>query len=454
MRSSESERRVQRLFQEEERRGLIVSAWLRFAVVFVFLATSFFGEDFDIWLREEIAEDLPFAAVGVLQLLLARLRIGWRWPKYVFAVADAALLGFVLFGPDAVDFAEAPVALLSREPVVVYAFIFCLFAALTYSPALMVWYAVCFFMMMLAALLWILGQPGTVSVFTMPDGLSPMDQVMFSLQPNYVDVESWFEELLVWLIVSCSLAVAIRQSRKIAMRAASLQRERGNLARYFSPNVIGELAARDEPQDRGRRVEIAVLFADIVDFTAITEDMQPEQVLDLLRDFHGRMEAQVFAYGGTLEKYIGDALMTTFGVSTKSGYDAATALCCARALSHSLQDWNRERAAAGLPAIRAGIGLHYGPAVAGDIGSEHNMAYAVIGSTVNMTSRLEGLTRPLGAEIVMSQMFCDTVRSELGIAGEPLLAGFADAGAHRLKGFDQPVRVRAVPAPGQNMSGS
>ena len=73
--------------------------------------------------------------------------------------------------------------------------------------------------------------------------------------------------------------------------------------------------------------------------------------------------------------------------------DAATALCCARALSHSLECWNRDRSAAGLPAIRVGIGLHYGPAVAGDIGSEHNMAYAVIGSTVNLTSRLEGLTQ-------------------------------------------------------------
>jgi class 3 adenylate cyclase len=99
----------------------------------------------------------------------------------------------------------------------------------------------------------------------------------------------------------------------------------------------------------------------------MAEDMTPEEVMALLRAFHGRMEDEVFRHGGCLEKFIGDALLATFGVPVVGRRDATDTLACARAMLTALDAWNRDRAAAGLPPLRMGLGLHYGQVVLGDI---------------------------------------------------------------------------------------
>ena len=143
--------------------------------------------------------------------------------------------------------------------------------------------------------------------------------------------------------------------------------------------MVEELTGRDTPLGPGRRQDVAALFVDIVGFTRMAESIQPEQVMQLLRDFHQRMEAAVFAHHGTLEKYIGDALFATFGVPRNTDHDASDALSCAFAICQRLKQWNGERAVNGESLIQIGIGLHYGPAMLGDIGSERNMAFAVVG---------------------------------------------------------------------------
>src|SRR4029450_9625459 len=172
--------------------------------------------------------------------------------------------------------------------------------------------------------------------------------------------------------------------------------------RYFSPKVVDTLAERDEPLGQVRRQAVGVLFADLVGFTTLAESMAPEQVMGMLRGFHGRMEDEVFRHGGCLEKFIGDALLATFGVPDPRARDATASLACARGMLPALATWNQERAAQGLPALRMGIGLHYGQVVLGDIGSERSMACATVGDTVNVTSRLQTLTRDLDATIVAS----------------------------------------------------
>src|SRR5437868_5696970 len=107
----------------------------------------------------------------------------------------------------------------------------------------------------------------------------------------------------------------------LAMLAA--ERARGNLSRYFSPNIVEMLAARDEPLGAVRRQTVAVLFADIVGFTSMAERMAPEAVVAMLREYHERMTAPIFACGGTIDKYIGDAIFAVFGVPAASAEDPA-----------------------------------------------------------------------------------------------------------------------------------
>ena len=118
----------------------------------------------------------------------------------------------------------------------------------------------------------------------------------------------------------------IAKLREMDRQRRAAERARNNLSRYFSPNIVELLAAQDEPLGAGRSETVAVLFADIVAFTRMAEDMAPEDVLALLREFHTRMTAQIFASGGTVDQYMGDGIFAVFGVPAASPTDALNAL--------------------------------------------------------------------------------------------------------------------------------
>lgn len=229
-------------------------------------------------------------------------------------------------------------------------------------------------------------------------------------------------------------------AREAAERA---ERARANLARYFSPRVVNLLAARDTPLGPVRRQTVAALFADLVGFTGMAERRSPEEVMQLLRDYYRRMEAIVFRHEGSLEKYIGDALLSVFGVPDPGPQDATNALRCGHAMLVELRRWNTERTERGEPPIAIGIGLHYGPAVLGDLGGERTMAFAVVGDTINTASRLQRLTRTLRVDLVAGEALVDAVRSEAarGVDTGGLLDGLVSAGGQDLSGRASPVRV-------------
>src|SRR6266446_1177916 len=161
----------------------------------------------------------------------------------------------------------------------------------------------------------------------------------------------------------------IAKRREMERLRAAAERARHNLSRYFSPNMVALLADRDEPLGAVRRQTVAVLFVDIVGFTRMAERMMPEAVVAMLRDYHERMTATIFACGGTIDKYIGDEIFAVFGVPETNADDAANALRCADMMLSALDCWNEERQARGEPRLAIGIGLNYGQAVLGDVGS-------------------------------------------------------------------------------------
>lgn len=168
--------------------------------------------------------------------------------------------------------------------------------------------------------------------------------------------------------------------------------------------------------------------------------MNPRLVIDLLREFHVRMEREVFRHHGTLDKYLGDGLMATFGTPVAGRQDATNALACAHSMRDSLMAWNGERARQGKLEIRAGIGVHCGEALLGDIGS-NRLEFAVLGMTVNIAARLENLTRKLQAGIVISEALAAQVRTEQ--AGLDLLDGNVRHPDQEVRGLDQPMTVLA-----------
>ena len=240
----------------------------------------------------------------------------------------------------------------------------------------------------------------------------------------------------------------IARRKAIDRRRAAAERARTNLARYFSPNLVEMLAERDEPLGAVRRQTVAVLFVDIVGFTRMAEQIPPEAVVTMLRQFHDRMTAQIFTCGGTVEKYIGDAIFAVFGLPNAGPDDPANALRCADLMIAALAQWNRERQHAGEPKLAIGIGLNYGPAVIGDVGSEHSLSFTVIGDTVNTASRLQALTRGFATPLVVGDALVSAVAAAPADGAAALLAPLRDQGAQALRGRLEPVRVwiRATPS--------
>src|SRR5690606_8766258 len=149
-------------------------------------------------------------------------------------------------------------------------------------------------------------------------------------------------------------------------------------------------------------VPVTVLFSDIRSFTSISENMDPRELLDFLNEYLSGMVESVLQHHGVVDKFIGDAIMAVFGAPVPEPEDPLHAVCAALAMREKLAKINEGFVERGLPEIRTGIGLHSGQVVAGNMGHSERMEYTVIGDTVNLASRLEGLTKELGCDVVIS----------------------------------------------------
>jgi len=233
----------------------------------------------------------------------------------------------------------------------------------------------------------------------------------------------------------------VAKMREMDRQRMAAERARNNLSRYFSPNIVELLAAQDEPLGAGRRETVAVLFADIVAFTQMAELMAPEDVLAMLREFHTRMTAQIFASGGTVDQYMGDGILAVFGATEASPNDAASALNCAEMMLETLERWNHEREEKGDARLDIGIGLNYGPVVLGDVGSEYGMSFTAIGDTVNTSARLQVLTRSLKTQLVVGDAVVRAIQALSPEVAAERIGRLEDLGEHSLRGRASPVRI-------------
>jgi adenylate cyclase len=434
--------RLEAAFAREERRGLMQAAAARSAATAVIIG----------WLAVANPERGPafawvlatasfFLVTGLVQFGLYWRQLAPPLASYAFILVDSLALAAVLLVPNpfATTSLPLPLPLPLRYASFMYFFVFLMQAAFSFRPRLLLWTGLSGAAAWTLGFLWIASRPDTI--VDPPGGLSRADMLAVYLDQNYVSVLKYQNEIIVFLLVSAGLALLVRRSRSLVAERAAAERARGNLARYFSPKVVDTLAERDEPLGRVRRQAVGVLFADLVGFTTMAEDMTPEEVMALLRDFHGRMEDVVFRHSGCLEKFIGDALLATFGVPETGLRDATDTLACARAMLAALHAWNHERSAAGLSPLRMGLGLHYGQVVAGDIGSRRSMAFATVGDTTNVTSRLQALTRELHTSIVASGALVAAIEREAIDA--TLLQGLTARGPHALRGRDTLIELWA-----------
>lgn len=175
-----------------------------------------------------------------------------------------------------------------------------------------------------------------------------------------------------------------------------------NLGRYLSHELVEQIASQKiQIQMGGDTKTVTVMFSDIRGFTSLSETMEPKDVVALLNDYFEIMVECIFKFGGTLDKFIGDAIMAVWGSPIPDPLGAFNAVHAALEMQIELAHFNLARERAGKPPIGMGIGINTGPALAGNLGSQKRMEYTVIGDTVNLASRIEHMTR--AGQVIISE---------------------------------------------------
>jgi adenylate cyclase len=232
------------------------------------------------------------------------------------------------------------------------------------------------------------------------------------------------------LVAAWSFYVAAALSEYLRERQARREAV-AQFSRFVNPEVVKQLIERGGIEGAGQTRQVTLLFSDIRGFTTLSEAKRPEEVVAILNRYFSMQVDVVWRHGGTLDKYIGDCIMALWGAPLDDAQQARNAVACALDMADTLQVFKRELGAAEQN-FDVGIGVHGGPAVVGFIGSEKKREYTAIGDTVNLASRIEGLTKDAKRRILVSR---DTME-QCADAFD-----FVSCGTFPVKGRAQPVEL-------------
>ncbi|GMR08263.1 MAG: adenylate/guanylate cyclase domain-containing protein [Gammaproteobacteria bacterium] len=228
------------------------------------------------------------------------------------------------------------------------------------------------------------------------------------------------------LLLIAALAFLGRTTFEATIKVQERQRLRASFGGYISPQIMQEiLEGRLQAVLGGERCNICLLFSDIRGFTARTEAMSAEDMIKLLNRYFDKMTMAIHANKGTLDKFMGDGIMAFFGAPNELENPSQNAFDTGRKMLQGLEELNKELETENITPFQIGIGLHQGSAIVGNVGSETRHDYTAIGDTVNVTARLEGLTKVVGYALIVS----GSVLQHLGNQQE-----FESLGKQELKG--------------------
>jgi adenylate cyclase len=352
-------------------------------------------------------------AITLLTLVLATSGRFRPWVLWVFTTLDVGLLTHCLVMLAAQS--GQPVQLALETPVALLIFVFLATAAVRHRPFLILY----------------------------TGGLFIANWMVIWLWASYVGGDSWMPgtlttnltNLAVVGLTAYALYVAVKRARRASTNAITEAHLRGNLSRYFSPQLVDEIAQAGTAARSFRSQKAAILFVDLRGFTGFAEGMAADQVADFLNEYRRRIAEPIARHGGIIDKFIGDGAMAIFGVPEPCADDARHAVLAGLDLLSVIDRWRAERVAEGLSPVEIGIGIHYGDVIAGALGDEQRLEYTVVGDAVNAAARIERLTAELGAPLLVS---ADVLAAAPGL-GEILQ--LPEPVTRPLRGRRQPIRL-------------
>ncbi len=270
-------------------------------------------------------------------------------------------------------------------------------------------------MMRLAAL------PALLVSIAVIGALALVDVALFSRRNIDLDSVFLFGELITIFVATLAVKYVQEERGKKLIR--------GTFSKYLAPAVVDEML-KDPGNLKlgGETRKLTIMMSDLRGFTATAERLEPEQVLGLLNNYLGTMADIIVDHQGTIDEFIGDAILVIFGAPLARSDDARRAVACAVAMQRAMKGINEHNARLGLPAIEMGIALNTGEVIVGNIGSQRHIKYGVVGSHVNLTARIESNT--VGGQVLVSGTTLELAGPDIKIGQKQMIVA---------KGFPQPI---------------
>ena len=247
---------------------------------------------------------------------------------------------------------------------------------------------------------------------------------------------------MILVLTGFMVGVVSRYARRLLSQIVSEQTENDRINRIFGEYVSDEVREKVTHKTlsmAGQRIHAVVLFSDIRGFTSLSEQMEPEPLVSQLNEYFDAMVEVIIRNRGVVDKFIGDALMVTFGAVIELDNPCANALKAAREMRAALEELNAGFRERGVPEIKIGIGMHYAEVMRGVIGSKKRKEYTVIGDGVNIAARLESITKKIGDGILFSEEFYQGLGQD-----SPEAPNIKKLGRLRLRGRSAETRIYTI----------
>ncbi len=272
----------------------------------------------------------------------------------------------------------------------------------------------------------------------MISGQQDMDQIVGCIEAGADDyLLKPFNPVLLQARISAGIERKRWHDREELYRQQLERREqfiRATFGRYLSDDIVDEILERPEGLELGGDLrEVTIMMSDIRGFTSLVEHLPPQQVVTLLNRYLGRMTDIILEFGGTIDEFLGDAVLAVFGAPSRNDDDPDRAVRCALAMQSAMTEVNSANREDGLPEVQMALALNTGSVVAGNIGSERRSKYGFVGHAMNVTSRIEDVAGP--GEILISQSTRNRLQGQYQFGASQALS---------VKGIEEELHVHAV----------
>ena len=416
--------------QEVESQRFISLLQLGVVLFFMFLAAIQPDQPAAASIPDAI-DPVPIVLGGYAIFTLARLWLSWRerlvpWVIYLSIVLDMALL-LALIWSFHLEYGQPPSFYL-KAPTMIYVFIFIGLRVLTFRARYVV----------VAGLAAAVGWAILSAYAILASGGREMitrDYVEY-MTSNSVLIGAEADKIIAILVVTALLAVAMNRARRLVVRSAAEGAAARDLARFFSPEVAREITAAEQMIEAGsgEARDAAVVFCDIRGFTRFAHTVSPGEVIAMLTEYQQALVPSILGHGGTIDKFMGDGIMATFGAVRPSPTAAADALRAVDAVIEAAAAWSEHRAALGQPVHKVNAAAAFGPIVCGAVGDVDRLEYTVIGDPVNQAAKLEKANRAQGVDALTDRGTWEAAVEQGYEAGS-----VEHRSGSRLEGFDEPV---------------